>query len=133
MHQIWLARQGQPSIRLGRPARATFSLQRTAVGRGRRVLPSTHPGEALASLEGEVRLPRRAKALALVRTEVPSPNSATTPNDSCWVMISMIVTRNIASSCHALLEISTGTWTNQRMTLVVMEARRGFMAALCHG
>lgn len=69
----------------------------------------------------------------LVRTDAPSPISATAPSGSGWVMIPTIVARNIASSCQAFLETPAGTGTNQRMTPVAMEARRGAMAAPCRG
>jgi len=48
-------------------------------------------------------------------------------------MIPTMVARKIASNCHALRVTPSGTGTNHRIKPVAIEARRGLMAAPCHG
>ena len=66
-----------------------------------------------------------ANVRVLVSTETPKLNG-------CMIMPTMVA-KKIASSCHAILETSEGSGANQRITLVAMEANRGFMAAPCYG
>lgn len=74
-----------------------------------------------------------AKVRVLVRTEAPSPRRATAPRGSGWVMIPTMVARKIARSCHALRVTPSGTGRNHTITPVAIDARRGLIAAPCHG
>lgn len=73
------------------------------------------------------------KVSVFVSTDAPRPIRATAPRGRGWVIIPTIVAKKIASSCQAFLDTPDGTGTNQRMTPVAIEARRGFIAAPCHG
>ena len=81
--------------------------------------------------------PKAEKAAAnvrvLVRTEAPSPRSATAPSGSGCVMMPTMVARKIARSCHALRVTPSGTGRNHMITPVAIDARRGLIAAPCHG
>lgn len=81
--------------------------------------------------------PKPEKAAAnvrvLVRTETPKPKIATAPSGSGCVMMPTMVPKKIASNCHALRETPSGTGEYQSRVPIAKEAKRGLMAAPCHG